>query len=648
MPPPAPPTAPIGYIPPRGERPGSELGKPWWPIESAKSRPGPAAESQFIPSPHDAYRYVGQVGAQQAKFGAPAVAGPAQQVSMLAAGFAPLFDLISRGAFSQGFSEGNALQIQKKLGALKVEQEQFVLQSEMMQREHQKLLLQYGDVFNAAENHWITPEEATERLRIIAGNNQDTMTLEQLKSYGMKGALAHLQREDRMMRMAMAGTTSLKKMTEGEKSAAEEMASQGYKTDISDQGLGSSSAFNFPGLEGDGKAGGEQTGTAIAQADTGEAEGGDDAEAFDAMEQKKHTAFGQPITPETIQLGRQAYHGDFDPKELKATRGLVEGVASDLRQSVEKIASGPGDAQTKLDRIEKLDPTTGDKLKGLLDYSLDPEKDLPAAHQARENLTTLAHSINPNWKSSTFAIVKKYHDANTSEGLRVQRVSSLDGALWSLNNVLGRLPEGEKVPANVMKAWIAGHLSGDPKWDELYTSIRNIAQDTIAIETGSGRPAVTLVNDMLKHMLATNSPTSIRSQAIIDMRTAYGQVVTLRDQFRSETGDPNAQLPFLGRDVNDKFLAYMRQNPHTGEMPSDAPQSLLAVGKKLNPKDMPPGMRPTTAEHPGDELPPMTKAEIYEAWDKLDELNRQGTDVARKKAQWLRERLGYFADRGTI
>jgi hypothetical protein len=149
-------------------------------------------------------------------------------------------------------------------------------------------------------------------------------------------------------------------------------------------------------------------------------------------------------------------------------------------------------------------------------------------------------------------------------------------------------------------------------------------------------------------MLQTNSPVSIRAQTLIDMRAAYGNVVTLRDQFRGETGDPNAQLPFMGRDVNDKFLAYMRQNPHTGEMPADAPQSLLAVGKKLNPKDMPPGMRPTTAEHPGDELPPMTKAEIYEAWDNLDELNRQNTDASRKKAQWLRQRLGYFADRGTI
>jgi hypothetical protein len=640
-PPPAPPTAPVGYIPPRGERPGSELGKPWWPVESARSRPGPAPESQFIPPPRDAYRYVGQVAAGQAKFGAPAVAGPAQQVSMLAAGFAPLFDLISGGAFSRGFSEGNALQIQKKLGALKLEQEQFVLQSEMMQQAHQNLLLQYGDVFNAAEKGWITEDEAAHRIRVIAGNNQDGLTQQAIADYGLKGALSHLQREDRQMRIAMAGTTSLKKMTEGEKSAAEEMASQGYKTDISGQGLDASSAFSFPGLEGGEKAGGEQDGTAIAQADTGEAEGGDDAEAFDAMEQKKHTAFGQPITPETIQLGRQAYNGSFDPKELKATRGLVEGVAADLRHSISKITTGPGDAESKLERVEKLDPTAGARLRGLLDLSLNPEKDLQVAHGVREDLVAQAHAINPNWKSNSYALKEQYEKLNQPAVKTVQRVGAFLPAVNSLNSTLLDIPEDQKIPENILKKVYANQWTGDAAYGRIYTAIQNVLNETSAIQSGTGQSHIGNVKMRAQEMLNTMSPAQIRTQLILDAQSNYGMIKNIENQYKQTVGDPSAQLPFFPKAVEDDYKSIMRMNPYTGEMPEDASGAVRATSKKGGSHPSWLNNDPNSPGYQG--WKPLTEAQVVAGRRQIAQ-NQNSTDPNVQAAiQRIRRRLGEFA-----
>ncbi len=643
--PPRPPVAPVGYIPPKSTRSGSELGKPWWPVEAAKQSPGPTQESQFIPSPRDAYRYNGQVAAQQAKYGPPAVAGPAHQVSMLAAGFAPLFDLISRGAFSQGFSQSNALQIQKQMGALKVQQEQFVLQSEMMQQAHQDLLLQYGDVFNAADKGWITSQQAEERLRVIAGNNQDGLTQQAISQYGLKGALAHLQREDAQMRIAMAGTTSLKKMSAGERTEAEDMASLGYKTDISGQGLDASSAFRFPGLEGDKKA--DDDGTEIAQGDTGdgedEGEGGpDDAKTFADMEKKKHRELPEPLTPETIQAGRDTYNGSFDPNHLSHTaRGLVQGVASDFGQYVQKIASGPGTPETKLDRIEKLDPVAGSRLRSLLDLSTNPEKDLPAAHGVRENLTALAHAINPNWKSNAFALKEQYEKLNQPAVKTIQRVGAFLPAVNSLNSTLLDIPEDQKIPTSTLKKVYNNTWDGDPAYGRIYTAIQNVLNETSAIQSGTGQSHIGNVKMRAQEMLNTMSPAQIRSQLILDAQSNYGMVKNIENQYRETVGDPHAQLPFFPKSIEEDYKSIMRMNPYTGEMPEDASGAVRATSKKGGSHPSWLKNDPTKLDYQG--WKPLTEDQVVEGRRQIARLLNSANPTDQAKAQYIRRRLGEFA-----
>jgi hypothetical protein len=44
----------------------------------------------------------------------------------------------------------------------------------------------------------------------------------------------------------------------------------------------------------------------------------------------------------------------------------------------------------------------------------------------------------------------------------------------------------------------------------------------------------------------------------------------------------------------------------------------------------------------------LTKQQITQGWDKLDELTKKGDPESMRQAQWLRERMGIFADRGSL
>jgi hypothetical protein len=393
----------------------------------------------------------------------------------------------------------------------------------------------------------------------------------------------------------------------------------------------------------------EAAGTTLRKATAGTTDAEGEPVSFDDQLKK------QEYSPQQI----DAIHGILNSNPPDAYKNLHKGGAQQRKiaqgalqgqANIDHALQGEGTADDKLARVEDVDPGVADTLRGLNDYAIDPHD--TGRIQDRSRYLRMMHQLNSNWKESNYKIVQKYHDPNSSEGLRVQRISTLDGHLWSLNNTLENIPETDKVPTRVMEKWKAGLYSGDPKWDELYTAIRNIATDTIAIETGSGRPAVSLVTAQVRHMLPSNSPASIRAQTLIDMRGAYGQILALRDQFRGEVGDPNASLPFASPDTNTKYLAWLRQNPYTGEMPADAPQSMLGVGKKPGGK-LPDWIVKTTPDRPGQELAPLTVDQIHRGWDQLDEFNRTmhdnpGDQETPRKAQWLRLRLGMFADRGSI
>lgn len=622
---------PAQYVP-AAKREFGEWGRPWWPIEAGMSLAN-IVGSPFMPSPYEAYNVIREGGRQLGIYASPGVGQPAARASNFATMFAPILDALSKGAFSKNFNAA-------RMGSLRMQREQMLLDAKISQQRHQEELMRFGRIFELAKIGAISSDDARQQVRDLAMQTGHQFLIGVLNTKDLGGVEEYLNWEDQKMRDMWAATTSLSKATGGGEGDAELMRQLGREPGSG--GAGTSKLPTKQGYSQDQK---------VAQADTGTVTDATTNEDFSDDLQKK-----LGMTPQELEVARAvAGHEDnsiYDnlkkaktPDASKA-RARIDNAADAIRKRAGNILHDDKlSPEQKVEQLSHVTPNDADRLGGLLDYSLDPDK-IPAAKGERERMVTMAKAANKNWKQGTYKIVQKYHDANTKEGVIIQRVSSLDGAMFSLNQAMLKLSETDKVTTNMIKSWIDGKFIGDPKFFELYTAIRDIAQDTMAIQSGTGRPAVTSVNQMVQHMLVSSSPAQIRSQVMIDMRAAYGNVKTLRDQYREEVGDPHAKLPFFGRDVDDKFNAYLRQNPYTGEMPEDAPASLRGVGK--TPKTLPGWITKTTADHPGQELKPLTKNQIRAGWDKLDELNQRTDPESRRQAQWLRERLGMFADRGSL
>jgi hypothetical protein len=630
---------PAVYRTPAPNRGPAGWGKPWYPTEAAKKYPG-VTSGPDMPTPHESYKAIQAAGSSLAKWGSGPVQQHASIAAALAGQFAPILDAMSRGAFSSQYSGAVRANMERQLQNLRIQQQQMMMESEETVRIHQQEMLGYGRIFEMHRTGELNDEEATEAARILASRHQHPGMDVALSEKGIAGAWDLLNWEDAQMRQMDAANTTLRKATAGQ-TDAEEASEFGDTSASGGAGAGGApGGFRLPSVGADAGA--------TASAVTSDAEGAPAAGLDDQLKKQEYS-------PAQI----DAIHGILNDTPPDAYKTLHKGGAQQR-----KIAQGALQAQAQLDQTlhgdgtpedklaaihDNIDPGIADTLQGLHDYTIDPHDTGQIKDRAR--YLKMMAGLDPSWKEGNYKIVQKYHDADKPEGVKVQRVASLDQHLWSLNNVLERIPETDKVPERVLEKWRAGAWSGDPKWDELYGAIRNVAIDTLAIETGGNRPPVTLVNDLVRHMLATSSPASIRAQAMVDMRGAYGQINNLRNQFRSEVGNPTAELPFLDRDTNTKYLAWLRQNPYTGEMPKDAPQSMLGISK--TPTKLPDWIVKTTPDRPGQELAPLTIDQIKRGWDQLDEFNRimhanPGDQDTPRKAQWLRMRLGMFADRGSI
>jgi hypothetical protein len=630
--------APAMYAPHQANRAPREWREPSWQVKAQQSYDG-IMGGVMAPAPYESYPMIASAGGQLAQWESPGVAGPARLAGSLAGRFAPILDMLSGGKFSKNFNAAS-------LGRMKLEQEQMQMNITKAYYAHQQQMIDYGSVLHEAALGAITPEEAKRRLENHIYLNSDQILNEILQNKGLGSAERFLQWRDARMNDMLAGGTSIRKASGGAGGGigTNEILQSLGEQPVADGGTG---GIDFPSLPDNQTAQAGQTGAPPVPSSPAP-----DASYTDNLKKT------QGLTDQEAEIAQGLVNGEQDgnyqnlvknaakDRNLLAAKAKIDRAADTMRASVHRIAHGSDDRDTKINQISNISPQLGDKLRGLLDYSIDPNKDLGTVHD-RKSIMDFAHEVDPSYKSDNYRIAQKYHDPNTREGLVVQRVGSLTGALGSLNSSLTRLPEDQKIPLNQIEDLIADRYSGDPRWQEAYSAIRNVAQEVAAIESGSGRPPVSLVNNMVRHMMQTGSPAQIRSQIMTDVRSAHAYIKPIQEQWRLDTGNPTGKLPFLSQGVEDQIGAYLRSNPYTGVMPADAPASLLAVGRQ-QPKTFPSWLQRTTRDHPGQDLPPLTKQQITQGWDKLDELTKKGDPESMRQAQWLRERMGIFADRGSL
>ena len=213
---------PQAYVP-SPIRPMERWGDDYWAIKRLKEDPN-FANSQFIPTEHEAPGVLRGANKQLAAFSAPAIAGPAGVVAGLASIIGPFIDFFSHNAFSEHYRKVALGGTQQQLAELKIKEAQFKMHEDELRakreymldvqddlrKTHYDMLTDYRSVFDDLKSGAITEETAENNIR---GLNQKWhhQNFDNAMNNGGLGAVAHgLDLEHQKFMHSWAGSESLR------------------------------------------------------------------------------------------------------------------------------------------------------------------------------------------------------------------------------------------------------------------------------------------------------------------------------------------------------------------------------------------------------------------------------------------------------
>jgi hypothetical protein len=355
----------------------------------------------------------------------------------------------------------------------------------------------------------------------------------------------------------------------------------------------------------------------------------------------KDPTTNQPAAPAEVDEMHDLVNGHPSDNwaELKKLKGggrrhaeaRIAGGSRELQQGMEREAKNDkNDTDTKLKNISKIDKETAGNVERLVNYDAEA-KDLTTDRHQQARLEALAQNVDHNYRPGTFKIVQKYKDPNSKEGIILRRATSLPTAVLKLNYALRPLDEISKIPSNQIALFAAEHWTGDPKYADLHTAIRQVATEAVAIEMGTGTPRVSQINEQVKFMTASGSPGQIRVQAQTLLRNAYAAVKQINQQFQEEVRDPSRNAPGIFNSSIELTDGLLRVTP-TGQVPSDAPDVLKGANK-------PKGPRPSWLKE-GEDRAPITRSQINKAKEFIKKYENDPDPDIQRELQKYRERIG--------
>jgi hypothetical protein len=553
--------APAVYRAPAPNRGPSGWGKPWWPTEAAKKYPG-VAPGPDMPSPHESYKAIQAAGSSLAKWGSAPVQQHASVAAALAGQFAPILDAMSRGAFSSQYSGAVRANMERQLQNLRIQQEQMLMASEEAVRIHQQEMLGYGRIFELHRTGELTDREATEAAKILATRQQHSGMDVAINEKGIAGAWDLLNWEDAQMRQMDAANTTLRKATAGQ-TDAEEAAAWG-NTGTPGGGVAGAFPGQLPSV-------GADAGAKTAEADAGATPEDLGKDGYTPQEIEGISGMVNDEPPE-------AYH---DLKKGAAEQRKLDQGANRVRAAITKVANQKADntpeaSADKLEKIREINPEVADKLQGFADYSLNPNDQ---SIKNRERWTSLAHQIFPNYNRAFYDTYhKQYENPSSQTGKQFTAANRATSQFTQLIGAINALPiaEDSTIPGSVMQEIKSKGFTGRPEYSALNETLRSFGTEVSAVE-GGGRPAVTMVKELLREVPLHATKAQLRAAARQAMMGTEHIVDGLNQNFKQASGlDKDAPL-FLPQ-AKELFSGAARMNPYTGEVPDDAPPELKVVG----------------------------------------------------------------------
>lgn len=556
---------PSTFIPDNSPRGPSLWGKDHWPIVAATMYPGQGPTND-VPSPPEAYSVMGQYGSQLARVGSPAVAGLAQSVSSGAMSFAPILDMLSKGAFTQNYNASS-------LNALKIKQQRMLIESEEMQRRHAQELMGYGEII-AGTKAGMDPHMAEQKLHDLAIQNNHQWLAAAIEKGGLAGAINFLNYEDTLFRNIWAGTTSLKKAT-GADDDEDTLSQWGEDRATALGGRGQGGGIFGPASD---------TGhTAARGPEDVETPAGDDFAGVSKklrLTPQEQEAVREQVATGAPSAGMAALEKGRDTAGKEFLKNKVAQGVDATEHAIDKIIDDPNmDLKTKISKIIGYSPSQASQLAGLRRYELDPH-DQSIANRTR--MTDRARRLfGAGFSDANYKAIQEFKSPDKPENRTINRASGMAQAALRVFGTLNETGENESIPERTIQNFIAHHLDPeDARWAKIYDALQAFDMQFQGLQSGTGTPRVGPMMAWLANIKGTASPAQIRGAVMQNIADAFQTVNTQELNWEKLIGRNDQLIPGIDAHSYEVLRAIVRMDTDTGIMPSDAPREVLSVSRK--------------------------------------------------------------------
>jgi hypothetical protein len=574
----------------------SEIGKPTSAIAGLPHYPG-LEFTTVLPSRDEAPGVIRGAGKQMAMFGPPSVAGPAKVASDIAGIIGPFLDFYSKNAFSSHYRSTMLGETQQQEAQVRMQEARMRMQSEQMQLLHQQMLengaqaiansslimSKYSDIFNKHDAGTIDDaayHEALDNLNQETGHSTFGVLL---ANKGPGAVRQQLLEDDAKLRDFWSAYAVLDYADKTKKKQT------GDQSDDWTDGSGSSAR--------DALFKGQAEETREASADQTKAPTPDDAKSTLKKIQKDNglNDQGMNAAQDIVEQGDVPGMTKAEGPKLHPLKYHAAATAAgQIGHEIGQIASGAGTPEEKIEAIRNINPNVAQTLDDLANYRQEL-KDVPNA--TRGQFSSWAHQVNPKYDPTKAAQLKEFYKAGSKENTAMQAAANLPNVMIQLYSNL-RKQENTNYFGTKLDQALKG-LSQDPEYNLIANQLRVVQQAITAIQSGTGVPRVTILEEMMKAVPATASSETIRGAMMQDLAEAWGRVGNIQGQF-SNFG-VKGYAPGLNKETVDLYSGFLRSNWRSGEFPSDVPPQLKQLSR--DPAKARTGLSKTERE------PPPTEAE---------------------------------------
>lgn len=571
--------------------------KPHPPVEAIKDFPG-IVYTSLMPSPGEAPGVAAGSSRQLSQWGAPSVQGPARIASNLFGNMAgilgPVLDFYSHGEFRKGYESASLKGLQMQRERMEMDMMRGIEAAHQAYQANEQHLGRYDDILSAQRAQGLSAKQAEDEIRRMAmaePGGPDQILLNSLHNGGLAAVEQLLKsRHAKGLDLLSAATT----MENVKGRSGKTVKEQGEF----DKSLGDGSGGQPP-LPGKG-------GVTAAPAGSGDFDNENDAKLG-----KDHH-----LSPLGVQAARQwlldGKPGGETPNafenDAKQNYANVYAAYGDLKKQASAIADSGDDIDTKLEKLRKINLSEiADGAKKMLDYGEDPNK--PENRIYKE----WARRIDKTWDAGKYKAVNDYMGANTPTARMILRADAFPTAGLTVLKALKPMSETQLIPINLAERGGTIYVTGDPKYTELYQAIQSYVNEYAGLLSTTGVPRVKQMEMLSAHFKETMSPAQIRAAMQVEARNANALIGGVNTRWQAISKRQTLVPGYSEKsDALTKGLLYM--NTKTGEVDSDAPPELKAVGKKALPKDKRPGWMTDK-----DAAPPLSRSKREELKKWLEE-----------------------------